>query len=122
MVAVTAAWDTVNPARSSPVTVLYVGAADCAPCHVWQRGDGNRFRTSAQFAHVIFREVNSPTLRNVLNDEYWPHDLRRYRDQLGRNTGVPLWIIVADGEVLGRGFGASEWRSVIWPRIQALTR
>jgi hypothetical protein len=58
----------------------------------------------------------------VLGDEHWPEDLRRYRDQLGRGAGAPLWMIVGNGEVLVRGFGASEWRDVILPRIRALTR
>jgi len=122
VVAVTAAWDTAIPARSSPVTLLYVGAADCAPCRVWQNGDAVRFRESAEFARITFREVKSPTLRDALNDEFWPGDLRRYRDQLGRDAGVPLWIIVGDGEILVRGFGASQWQGVILPRIRALTR
>ena len=122
MIGVTMAWDTLNPARSVPVTVLYVGAADCAPCHAWQRGDGRLFLASAEFTHVIFREVKSPTLRDVLNDSYWPDDLRAYRDQLGRDAGVPLWIVIGDGQVLERGFGASQWRSAILPRIRALVR
>jgi len=122
MIGVTLAWDTLNPARSAPVTVLYVGAADCAPCHAWQRGDGRLFLASAESTHVIFREVKSPTLRDVLNDSYWPDDLRIYRDQLGRGAGVPLWMVIGDGQVLERGFGASQWRSVILPRIKALSR
>jgi hypothetical protein len=121
-IAVTAGWDSANPARFSHVTVLYVGAADCAPCRVWQSGDGAHFRTSKEFARVSYREVKSPTLRGALNDEIWPDDLRRYRDLLGRDTGVPLWIIVADGEVLARGFGVSQWQSVILPRVRALIR
>ena len=122
MLGVTAASDTLNPARSPPVTVLYVGAADCAPCHAWQKGDGRRFLASAEFTRVVFREVKSPTLRDVLNDSYWPDDLRGYRDQLGRSAGVPLWIVIGDGQVLERGFGASQWQSVILPRIKALIR
>jgi hypothetical protein len=61
-------------------------------------------------------------LRDVLNDSYWPDDLRGYRDQLGRSAGVPLWIVIGDGQVLERGFGASQWQSVILPRIKALIR
>ena len=122
IIGVTAAGDSLNPARSAPLTVLYVGATDCAPCHAWQRGDGRLFLASAEFMHVIFREVKSPTLREILHDRYWPDDLRAYRDQLGRDAGVPLWIVIGDGRVLERGFGASQWRSVILPRIKALIR
>ena len=121
-IAMTAGRDTASPARFSQVTVLYVGAADCAPCRVWQSGDGARFRMSKEFARVSYREVKSPTLRGALNDDVWPDDLRRYRGQLGGDAGVPAWIVVADGAILARGFGVSQWQSVILPRVRALTR
>ena len=120
--AMTAAWDSPNSARPSKVTLLYVGASDCAPCRAWQNGEGTRFRASAEFARVTYREVKSPTLRDALNDAHWPDDLRGYRGQLGPAAGVPLWLIIGDEEILGRGFGASQWRDVVLPRIRALTR
>jgi hypothetical protein len=121
LLAVTAAWD-ARPARSLRPTLLYVGAADCAPCRSWQAGDGADFLSSPEFARVSYRAVTSPTLRGLLDDENWPADLRVYRDRLGREAGVPLWMLVGEGEVLARGFGASQWRSLILPRIKALMR
>jgi hypothetical protein len=121
-IAVTAGWDSANPSRFSQVTVLYVGAADCAPCRIWQSRDGAYFRTSKEFARVSYREVKSPTLRGVLNDDIWPDDLRRYRGQLGGNSGVPAWIVVGDGEVQARGFGVSQWQTAILPSVRALIR
>jgi hypothetical protein len=122
LLAVAAAWDTSSPARPANVTLLYVGAADCAPCRVWQSGEGARFRASAEFARLTYREVKSPTLRDVLNDELWPDDLRWSRDRLGRNAGVPLWLVIADHEIVGRWFGASQWRSAVLPQIRSLLR
>jgi len=122
ILAITAGWDSSNPAPTAGVTLLYVGAADCGPCRAWQSGDGARFRASAEFARVTYREVKSPTLRDVLNDEYWPDDLRWSRDRLGQNAGVPLWLIIADHEVVGKGLGVTQWRAAVLPQIRSLVR
>jgi hypothetical protein len=122
VVAIAVGWDSSNSARPANVTLLYVGAADCAPCRVWQSGEGARFRASAEFASLTYREIKSPTLRDVLNDELWPDDLRWSRDRLGRNAGVPLWLVIADHEIIGRGFGMSQWRAAVLPQIRSLVR
>lgn len=109
-----------TPAAKPNLTLVYVGAEDCAPCRAWQSGEASAFRSSPEFASVAYREVKSPTLLDVLKDEYWPDDLRRYRDSFGRGAGVPLWLVVADQEVVGQGFGASQWYSSVLPKIRSL--
>ena len=108
--------------RPATVMLLYVGAEDCPPCLVWQRGDGASFRASPGFARVIYREVRSPTLMDVLKDENWPADLRQYRAPLAVGAGVPLWFVIADGAIVERGFGLSQWRGVVLPRLKSLLR
>jgi hypothetical protein len=120
--AVTAAWDSPSPAGRARLTLLYVGAADCAPCRTWQRGDGAQFRESAEFARITYREVRSPTLREILSDAHWPEDLRGYRDQLGRHAGVPLWLVLGEEGIVGRGSGTSAWRGAVLPQIRSLVR
>jgi hypothetical protein len=115
-------WDSTTPARSSRVTLLYVGASDCAPCRKWQQGDGTRFLQSADFAHLTYREVKSPSLLDVLNDENWPEDLRKYRERLGRGSAVPLWLLIRGDDVVAEGIGESQWRDTILPRIRAVAR
>ena len=115
-------WDSPGPARGSHVTLLYVGASDCAPCRTWQQGEGARFQQSADYPRLTYREVKSPSLRQVLNDENWPQDVRRYRDRLGRDTAVPLWLVIVDDSVIAEGMGASQWKQAILPRIRALLR
>jgi len=116
----------VSPVQVAPtkhsVTLLYIGAEDCAPCRAWQRDEGASFRSSAEFARVTYREVKSPSLLDVLHDEYWPDDLRGYRDRLGRRAGVPLWLIIADQEVVDQAFGVSQWHSAVVPKLKALLR
>jgi hypothetical protein len=121
-VAAIAAWGghEVQPARAADVMLLYVGADDCAPCRAWQNGDGASFRASAEFARIRYREVKSPHLADVLNDDNWPEELRIYRSQLQRSDGVPLWLVVSGDKVVERGFGATAWRESILPRIRSL--
>lgn len=110
--------DTISrrPTASS-ILVLYVGAEDCAPCRAWQAGDGAAFRDSADFARLTYREVKSPHLATVLNDENWPDDLRSYRSRLGRGDGVPLWLVATGQEVVQQQSGTSQWRATVLPTI-----
>jgi len=104
------------------VTVLYVGADDCAPCRAWQNSEGAAFRASPEFHRLTYREVKSPTLLDVLKDENWPDDLRRYRDRIDRAAGVPMWLVIADREIVSRGYGPTQWREAILPKVRSLLR
>ena len=115
-------WLSPAPAAVQGLTLVYVGAEDCAPCSSWQGGEGAKFRASPEFARIVYREVKSPTSRDVLNDDHWPDDLRGYRNRLGRGAGVPLWLVIADDEIVERGFGASQWHSAVLPKIKSLLR
>ena len=111
-----------KPAHASDVMLLYVGADDCAPCRAWREGEGAAFFASAEFARLSYREVKSPHLLDVLNDENWPDELRIHRSRLRRSDGVPLWLVISDHEIVEQRFGATEWRASILPKIKSLLR
>jgi hypothetical protein len=111
--------DAPQPPR---IVVLYVGAEDCAPCRTWQRGAKVAFQASPEFQRLVYREVKSPTLFDLPKDENWPEDLREYRSQLGRDAGVPLWLVIADGQVVQRGMGPTQWSAEVVPKIRSLLR
>jgi hypothetical protein len=102
--------------------LLYVGADDCAPCRRWQSADRTTFRASSEFSRITFREVKSPSVLDILDDEYWPDDLRPHRERIRSGAAVPLWLVVADGVVVERAFGESQWRSAVLPKLRALLR
>ena len=104
------------------VTLVYVGAENCAPCDNWQRNQGTAFRDSAEFHRLAYREVKSPSLLDVLKDDNWPEDLRNYRQAIGKHAGVPLWLVIADDRLVLQGSGASQWQSAVLPRIKSLLR
>ncbi|KAB2917407.1 MAG: hypothetical protein F9K29_10115 [Hyphomicrobiaceae bacterium] len=115
-------WLSSRPSAARDLMLLYVGAEDCAPCRSWQGTEAMTFRASPEFARIVYREVKAPTLRDVLKDEYWPDDLRTYRDRLGRGAGVPLWLVIADERIVQQSFGESQWRNSVLPKIRSLIR
>jgi len=103
------------------VVLIYVGADDCAPCRIWQRDHAQTLR-SPSFAGLAFREVKAPRLLDVMKDDYWPDDLRPLRTQLGPGAGVPLWLVIVDDAIVGRGRGANEWSRTVLPTLKSLIR
>jgi hypothetical protein len=104
------------------VMLLYVGAEDCAPCRAWHKGDREAFLTSAEHARITYHEIRSPHLADVLNDEYWPIDIRDYRSHIRRSDGVPLWLVIADRAVVEQQFGATAWQERILPTVRSYLR
>ena len=111
-----------QPIPTPAIMLLYVGADDCAPCRAWQKEDGASFLASAAFPRIQYREIKSPHLVDVLNDDNWPEDLRIYRSQLKRSDGVPLWLVVSGHTIVERRSGAAAWRENILPKIRGLLR
>jgi len=104
------------------VMLLYVGADDCAPCRAWHRSNREAFLASAEHARITYYEVRSPHLTDVLNDEYWPSDIRDYRRRIRRSDGVPLWLVIADRAVVEQQFGAAAWQERILPAVRSYLR
>jgi hypothetical protein len=103
------------------VTLVYVGADNCAPCDSWQRDYEASFRDSAEFGRLVYREVKSPNLFDVLKDNYWPEDLRVYRQLIDQRAGVPLWLVIADDQLVLQRSGLTQWKNSILPKIKSLT-
>jgi hypothetical protein len=104
------------------VTLVYVGAENCAPCDIWQRTQKTAFHVSTEFRHLAYREVKSPSLFDVLKDENWPEDLRVYRKAISQEAGVPLWLVIADDQLVMQSFGLAQWQEAVLPKIKSLLR
>jgi hypothetical protein len=111
-----------QPANRPDVTLLYVGAEDCAPCRSWHGRGGRAFLSSPEFTRLSYRQVESPAVLDLLKDQYWPDDLREYRVRLDRGAGVPLWLIISDHEIVEQAFGESQWESAVLPKLKSLLR
>ena len=110
------------PARATDLTLVYVGAEDCAPCRAWQNGDGATFRQSDEFARITYVEVKAPHLHDVLKDENWPQQIRNLKGRLRQSDGVPLWLVVSNENVIEQRFGSEAWRMNILPTIRSALR
>jgi hypothetical protein len=113
-------WTSAKPVRN--LTLVYVGADNCAPCEIWQRNQGTAFRGSPEFHHLAYREVKSANLFDVLKDKNWPEELRGYRRAIGEEAGVPLWLVIADGQIVMQRSGLTQWQETVLPKIKSLLR
>jgi hypothetical protein len=113
---------TGTPFSSRTLTLVYVGAKNCAPCEIWQQNQGIALRDSKKFRRLTYREVKSPSLFDVLKDEYWAEDLRIYRQAIKREAGLPLWLVIADGQLVMQSFGLTQWQEAVLPKIKSLLR
>lgn len=105
-------------ASNGKLTVVYVGADDCAPCLAWRRKRRPEFEKSVVFPRIDYREVIAGTLKETFDDAYWPEALRGLRDEVRRGGGgVPFWMILRDGRVLAAAGGGAAWDAKIWPLI-----
>jgi len=102
------------------VMLVYVGAENCAPCDSWQHNQGMVFRDSEEFSQLDYREVKSPNLFDVLKDNYWPEDLRVYRQAIRQSAGVPLWLVIADNHLVMQSSGLTQWQKAVLPKIKSL--
>jgi hypothetical protein len=115
-----ASWTSTKLVKN--VMLVYVGAENCAPCDIWQRSQGTAFRDSTEFRRLAYREVKSHSLFDVLKDDNWPEDLRIYRQAIRQDAGVPLWLVIADDQLVMQGFGLTQWEEAVLPKIKSLLR
>lgn len=99
-------------------TIIYVGAKNCAPCEVWEREHKQTFMDSPQYGALNYREVIAPSLKDVLSDDVWPADLRRYRDGTRKLMGAPSWLVVEDEKVVAVTGGLSNWKKNVLPFLK----
>lgn len=100
------------------LTVVYVGADDCAPCIRWRRERKPEFQASLAFERVEYREIIATNLATALEDKFWPESLRHLRAVVQKGGGgVPYWIVMRQGRVVAAAGGESAWKSRIWPLI-----
>jgi hypothetical protein len=104
------------------VTVIYVGAGDCRPCRLWSRDYLPRFAASREFSKLTYKEVLAPKLFTLMNDAYWPQDLRKYRDKLDQRSAVPLWFVVIEDRVALVAVGLRQWEDQVVPKVNSLLR
>jgi hypothetical protein len=114
--------DAPDPTVPANVTVVYVGADDCAPCRIWRRDHRDRFAASPEFARLTYREVTTATLFDLLDEKHWPEGLERYRASFGRAAGVPLWLVIKDDSVVLSARGLRQWEDAALPAIRSLVR
>lgn len=107
-----------RPAALPPLTLLYVGAEDCAPCRAWRRDHRAGFLAGLDAGRVTYREVIAARTASAFAEEVWPDDLRAERAAAMKIGGVPQWIVSRGKSPLLTAGGLSQWESRVLPLIR----
>jgi hypothetical protein len=109
-------------AQPAELAVIYVGADDCGPCVAWRRAYRPQFLASREFPQLRYREIISPKLLDLSNDELWPEGLGEVRREFNRFPGAPMWLVVRNDRILVTARGLREWHDVVLPQLSSLAR
>lgn len=109
---------TDGPEMRDPVTLLYVGAEDCAPCRAWRRDHRASFLAGLDRERVIYREVIAARTAAAFDEDAWPEDLRAQRAVAAKGGGVPQWIVIRNERPVLTAGGLSQWQSRVLPLIR----
>lgn len=102
---------------SSEILIVYVGAQDCPPCLTFKARRYPVWIKSAEYKHVIYRELSFPSYKRTDEDNYWPKDLRWVRENAFARRGAPRWIVSVDGRIIAN---QRSWGRQTYPLIQRL--
>lgn len=101
-------------AHAAPtVKVVYIGGWDCPPCMQWKNAYKAEWLTSPEFQRVQWIEVESPRLKQVYEERFWPGDLKPILDQIPRKSGTPRFLIVRKGKIVSNEFGVGRWSATM---------
>lgn len=111
-------------AKATPHTelmVIYVCAADCGPCKVFDAEDLPRWMASPLARSVRFVRTSAPKTTQAFQAKYWPKEARPYLSAF-RAPIVPSFMFVAGGNVVATGAGLNGWRQQTLPQVQQMVR
>lgn len=97
----------------APLTVIYVGGADCPPCLNWKSKYKAQWMSSPEFRKIRWVEVETPSLKEAYQPRFWAGDLKGIYDQLPRKSGTPRFLVVQGGRVIDNQLGGNTWPRVL---------
>ncbi len=112
--------------RPKEMTVVYVSAANCPYCSVYETGaTSNGYKSKSGFLAapegklVTFRQINTGNFMHTGDPKFWPDDLQWILGATYVASGTPRFVFVADGKVLAN-VRLGAFVSEVVPRIRQL--
>ena len=90
----------LSRAYAAQMTVVYLGAKDCAACQRFDAYERNAFKAKVTAKGMGFREVKVESLRYIRQLNGWPADLMWLHDRLQTEAGVPWFFVVQGNEIV----------------------
>jgi hypothetical protein len=84
----------------SQLTVVYLGAEDCAACQRFEAYEEAAFKQKVAERGMQFREFHVGSHRYIKDLHGWPSDLLWLHDQLGSKAGTPWFFLIQGRDVI----------------------
>jgi hypothetical protein len=97
----------------APLTIVYIGGADCPPCLSWKTKYKSRWMASPEFRKIQWIEVEPPRLKEAYQARFWEGPLEPILAQLHDRFGTPRFLVVQNGQVIDNQLGVSAWLRVL---------
>jgi len=98
---------------AAPLTIVYIGGADCPPCASWKTKYKARWMASPEFRRIRWIEVEPPRLREAYQARFWEGPLEPIFAQLPQRFGTPRFLVVQNGQIIDNQLGVSSWLRVL---------
>jgi hypothetical protein len=98
---------------AAPLTIVYIGGADCPPCLSWKTKYKARWMASPEFRKIRWIEVEPPSLKEAYQARFWGGPLEPILAQLPQKSGTPRFLVVQDGQIIDNQLGVSSWLRVL---------
>jgi hypothetical protein len=104
----------LTPAVAAPpLTIVYIGGADCPPCLSWKTKYKARWMASPEFRKIRWIEVEPPSLKEAYQARFWEGPLEPIFAQLPQKFGTPRFLVVQNGQIIDNQLGVSSWLRVL---------
>jgi len=97
----------------TPLTIVYIGGADCPPCLSWKTKYKARWMASPEFRKIRWIEVEPPRLKEAYQARFWEGPLEPIFAQLPQRFGTPRFLVVQNGQIIDNQLGVSSWLRVL---------
>ncbi len=86
-------------AARSNAYIIYIDAANCSTCRIFDRNDLGAFQRAAADKGYGFTRVSVHSFQNMSEAAAWPRELRSIRKQMRNPYGAPRFLVVFKGRL-----------------------
>jgi hypothetical protein len=86
-------------AARSNAFIIYIDAANCSTCRIFDRNGLAAFQSLAAHKGFGFKRISVHSFQNMSEAAAWPRELQSIRNQMRTPFGAPRFLVVQNGRL-----------------------